>query len=185
MSQVNSLLPDHDDRRAALLDFQRNLVVTAGAGTGKTSLLVGRLLSALLRQHQDPSTVLAVTFTENAAKEMRERMVTMLRAVPRWLDGDKLEDNIQYVLDQLDLSPANRGRAEELLSEVDQLRIDTFHGFCLRFLRDHARTVSLPPDLDIEMDPAREEHFERAFVDYLRAHAAKEAHAAFERFEPK
>ncbi len=63
---MTAFLPDHDDRRAVLLDFQRNLVVTAGAGTGKTSLLVGRLLSALLRQHQDPSTVLAVTFTENA-----------------------------------------------------------------------------------------------------------------------
>ncbi|MHC4078310.1 MAG: UvrD-helicase domain-containing protein, partial [Planctomycetota bacterium] len=78
-------LPDHEDRRAALLNFQRNLVVTAGAGTGKTSLLVGRLLSALLRQHLEPNTVLAVTFTENAAKEMRERVVAMLQAVPRWL----------------------------------------------------------------------------------------------------
>ncbi|MHC4514178.1 MAG: UvrD-helicase domain-containing protein [Planctomycetota bacterium] len=178
-------LPDHEDRRAALLDFQRNLVVTAGAGTGKTSLLVGRLLSALLRQHLEPNTVLAVTFTENAAKEMRERVVAMLQAVPRWLDGDKLDDSIAYVLDQLDLIPANRARAEELLSQVDQLRIDTFHGFCLRFLRDNARAVDLPPDLDIEMELAREAHFEQAFVDYLRAQGTAEAHPAFERFEPK
>ncbi len=45
---MSHLLADHRDRTTALEDFQHNLVVTAGAGTGKTSLLTGRVLTALL-----------------------------------------------------------------------------------------------------------------------------------------
>ena len=70
-------LPDQAARVRAVRDFGRNLVVTAGAGTGKTSLLVGRLLTALVKLRVEPRAILAVTFTENAAIEMRERLARL------------------------------------------------------------------------------------------------------------
>src|SRR5210317_1297031 len=71
-----SPLPDADARRLGETTFDRNVVVLAGAGTGKTTLLVNRLLHALLREpHPCRLTeMLALTFTNKAANEMKGRL---------------------------------------------------------------------------------------------------------------
>src|ERR687892_99522 len=69
-------LPDATERERAATTFDRNVVVTAGAGTGKTTLLVDRLVHLLMRD-PDPvaiTQVVALTFTNKAANEMRLRL---------------------------------------------------------------------------------------------------------------
>ena len=67
-------LTDGAARRRAATAFDRNFVVVAGAGTGKTALLVERALN-LVAGHGVPMTeIAAITFTEKAAAELRERL---------------------------------------------------------------------------------------------------------------
>ncbi len=70
------LLPDADARLTAETTFDRNVVVLAGAGTGKTTLLVNRLIHALLREPHPLrlTDMLALTFTNKAANKMKARL---------------------------------------------------------------------------------------------------------------
>ncbi len=64
---------DREERRKAV-ESRRNLAVTAGAGTGKTTLLVSKVLQKVLVEGVDVRRILALTFTEKAANEMRQRI---------------------------------------------------------------------------------------------------------------
>ena len=68
------LIPDELNRKRAATEFDRNLVVSAAAGTGKTSLLVERILNAVGSGRYRLDQLAAVTFTRKAAAEMRERL---------------------------------------------------------------------------------------------------------------
>jgi DNA helicase IV len=71
-SPLDSLNPD---QRAAATSEASRLLVLAGAGSGKTLVLVRKILHQVLEKGVDPSGVLAVTFTRNAANQMKERLV--------------------------------------------------------------------------------------------------------------
>src|SRR5919201_6272394 len=83
-------LTDADARRLAESTFDRNVVVIAGAGTGKTTLLANRLVHALMREphplrlHQ----IVALTFTNKAATEMKQRLRARLAALAAGSAGD-------------------------------------------------------------------------------------------------
>ena len=79
----NSQIPDQAAREAAATTFNRNVVVIAGAGTGKTTLLVNRLLYLLMRRAEplDLSRIVALTFTNKAATEMKLRLRERLRGL--------------------------------------------------------------------------------------------------------
>ena len=80
-----SSLPDAAARLFAA-DPARNVVLEASAGTGKTTVLVARYVN-LLRAGVDPSNILAITFTRQAAAEMRERILAALRREARRVGG--------------------------------------------------------------------------------------------------
>ena len=79
---MTTALADGAERQRAATTFDQNIVVTAGAGTGKTTLLVNRLVHLLMRQ-PDPVKVtelVALTFTNKAAGEMKIRLRQCLQA---------------------------------------------------------------------------------------------------------
>src|SRR5215475_6693109 len=83
MTKSQIELADAGDRQAAIATFDRNLVVTAGAGTGKTTLLVDRLVHLLLRNPEPLkiTEIVALTFTNKAADEMKLRLRERLQAL--------------------------------------------------------------------------------------------------------
>jgi ATP-dependent helicase/nuclease subunit A len=126
-------LPDAAARTTAREALTRNVLVEAGAGSGKTSLMVDRIV-ALLQAGVDVGAIAAVTFTRKAATELRERLEA-----------------------RLDEVVAAGGGAAPLLAEarhgLDRAFVGTIHGFCGRILREHALSAGLSPDFQ-EVDEA-------------------------------
>ena len=111
------------------LDSQRNIAVTASAGAGKTATLVERYIE-LLRQHPAIGVrqVLAITFTQKAAAEMRERIARRLTDA----------------LDQ-DLPEPERQRLRQIREDLPAARISTIHAFCASLLREHPIEADVDP----------------------------------------
>ena len=111
------------------LDTQRNIAVTASAGAGKTATLVERYIE-LLRQHPAIGVrqVLAITFTQKAAAEMRERI------------AQRLTD----ALDQ-DLPEPERQRLRQIREDLPAARISTIHAFCAALLREYPIEADVDP----------------------------------------
>lgn len=102
---------------AAHTPHDQPLKIIAGAGTGKTETLAARYVE-LVRSGIAPGQILLLTFTEDAAAEMRARVMLRLREA---------------------------GLAEQTPSALLQLWIATFHGFAMRLLHEHGFEVGLPP----------------------------------------
>ena len=85
------MLPaDHEERRKAI-ESPENVAVTAGAGTGKTTLLVSKVVRKVVDEGMDVTRILALTFTEKAANEMRERVRKELAKAGKLGDLDRAE----------------------------------------------------------------------------------------------
>ncbi|MGD8777266.1 MAG: UvrD-helicase domain-containing protein, partial [Syntrophobacterales bacterium] len=122
-------LPDEKIRTAAL-DIHRSFHLEAPAGSGKTWLLTGRFLK-LLAEVDHPHEILALTFTNKAAGEMRQR-------IRDFLDKSATDQSAQYPHEQTLLEAAAHARQRQpahRLAAPDGLRIMTFHGFCLHLVQ--------------------------------------------------
>jgi ATP-dependent exoDNAse (exonuclease V) beta subunit len=127
-SFVLSAPPDRDQRIAAL-DLRRSILVQAPAGSGKTDLITRRFLR-LLADVDDPSQIVAITFTKAAAAEMRHRILAELeRAVAR--DAVPLDAD-EFSMEALAARAVERSRQLNwrLLDLASQLRISTIDSFC-------------------------------------------------------
>ena len=135
-------LAEHDDaeaRRLALTALDRTLLVEAGAGSGKTSVLAGRVV-ALLAAGTEPHAIAAITFTELAASELRERIV-------RFTD-DVIDDAAPPDLWQAFPNGATADQKMALLrarDDLDALSCSTIHSFC--------QTLLTPYPVEADMDP--------------------------------
>ena len=117
-------------------DPQRSVVVSACAGSGKTWLLVARLVRILL-SGESPRSILALTFTRKAAQEMRERLYQLLQSWTTFSDPEIIKALMERGLDaeaaQTQLQAA-RTLYPRLLSNPHTVSIDTFHGWFGRLL---------------------------------------------------
>jgi ATP-dependent helicase/nuclease subunit A len=117
------------DAQVAALRTNLNIAVTAGAGTGKTHILVERYLKILLEQDVDIRSVLAITFTDKAAAEMLTRVAKRV--------GDMLDDP-EY--------QRHRTRLENIRDRLSSAVISTIHSFGSRILREYPVEAGLDPD---------------------------------------
>jgi ATP-dependent helicase/nuclease subunit A len=116
------------------------LLLSAAAGSGKTSVLVERLVRAVREDGVAPARMLAITFTERAAGELQERARTRL----------------------LELGEREAAR------DMEAAFVGTFHGFCARLLRAHPLLAGLDPEFAILEESLAARLRERAFTSALR-----------------
>lgn len=131
MNSNRGPIPDLDDRRRAL-DVERSCIVQAPAGSGKTELLIQRIL-ALLGTVERPDEVLAITFTRKAAGEMRDRLLRALEsaAVPA-----PAEEHARTTWQLARAVVANDERRQwRLRDNPVQLSIQTIDSFCASLVR--------------------------------------------------
>ena len=132
MSEVVTL-SDSQDRLQAETTWNRNVVVKAGAGTGKTTILVNRILNLLMRE-PDPlaiTEIVALTFTNKAAAEMKKRLREQLLRLTK--EGDDL---ISIFRSRYHLSAEEVGkRATMALEQIEKSQIGTLHSFAAYLLR--------------------------------------------------
>ena len=120
-------------------DLGANLMIEAGAGTGKTYALVSRVV-ALVKAGVRMQNIVAITFTEAAAAELSERIRSRMEQL---LDNDH-PDNVHDLLAQ-ELNDRDRGRIRRAVGELDQAAVQTIHSFAAQLLRDRPLPANLPP----------------------------------------
>jgi ATP-dependent helicase/nuclease subunit A len=126
-TSILSLFPLTADQLAAVTSQQSAISVTAGAGSGKTRTLVGRYL-ALLEQDLPLRSLVAITFTDKAAREMRNRIRALAADWLARVDND-----------------SQRELWAEAFSALDAARISTIHALCATILRAHPAEAGLDP----------------------------------------
>jgi ATP-dependent exoDNAse (exonuclease V) beta subunit len=128
---MTDVVLDAAERDDAMRDLTRTYLLEAGAGTGKTKVLVGRYISCVLdpeRGAGDVRTVAAITFTEKAAGELRQR--------------------VREELEKLEVAAAGRPEAIRIraaLDALDDAPISTIHGFAGRLLREFPVEARVDP----------------------------------------
>jgi len=120
------------EQEPAVRERGRDVVVTAGAGAGKTRTLVARYLS-LLAERLPLRSIVAITFTKKAAREMRNRV----------------REEVRKYLERADLSPEERDRWQVLYAELDAARIGTIHSLCTEILRAHPAEAKVDPRFEV------------------------------------
>lgn len=132
MSDILSHFTLSDPQQQAVQARAGDVVVVAGAGTGKTRTLVARYLS-LLADGVPLRRIVAVTFTRKAAREMRNRV----RA------------DIGRYLARPDLEAAEYGRWQSYQNGLDAARIGTIHNLCSEILRSHPAEAGVDPRFNV------------------------------------
>ena len=140
-------------------EFAANLpmytVVAASAGSGKTRALKQRFIQLLLSKsvpNNSLRNILAITFTNNAAREMKQRVLDALKSAS--LGNPETVEELQAILT---LSPSElRLEAarliEEILDNYSDFQILTIDSFLARVFKSSALELGLPPDLEIVLD---------------------------------
>jgi ATP-dependent helicase/nuclease subunit A len=169
MSSSTTRAPEYTEQQAAAIDTRKvSVSLSAGAGCGKTFVLTERYLS-----HFDPRApgslqpeqigqLVAITFTDRAAREMRDRI--RRRCYERLQSCDE----------------ADAGFWNSLLRTLDNARINTIHGFCAALLRSRAVEAGLDPQFTVLEQAQAEALLSEAIDGVLRRLIAAEDETALD-----
>ena len=135
---ATALPPLDQQARDLAADPRHHIVLEASAGTGKTRVLVDRYARLIVEAGVDPRNILAITFTRKAAAEMRDRVMTTLRALA----------------DSGRVAPA---RWAELRLRLRDIQVSTIDAFCFSLLREFPLEADVNPDFEVadETETAR------------------------------
>lgn len=143
-------LADDAARRIALGTHDRSLLVEAGAGSGKTAVMAGRI-ALLVASGVTPKAIVAVTFTELAASEL----VTRVHEFITGLLADEIPPELSTAL-PVGLSESQRANLRAAAAQVDGITCSTIHGFCQRLITPYPVEANIDPGATV-MDAGQAE----------------------------
>ncbi len=155
--------PDQAARDRIVERLDETLFVQAGAGSGKTRALVDRIVRLVTSGTAGLDAIAAITFTEKAAAELRDRV------------RRRLDDELASALEKGDSLRAGRCRAA--LADLDSAAIGTLHSYAQRVLTEHPIEAGLPPRIEVLDEVASAVAFDdrwSRFLDQLLADPAVE-----------
>jgi superfamily I DNA/RNA helicase len=121
----------NEEQRRAVTSESKQLLVLAGAGSGKTKTLLQKIIYLIEEKGVNPSAIMAITFTKNAANEMLDRLIVA---------ADKSGEYQKALLDKKIPAQAKDVIRQEYRRKykwISGLTIRTFHSFCYNVLRNH------------------------------------------------
>lgn len=122
-----------DPKQQAVLDCQLdNQLVSAGAGSGKTTVMIRKIADLLLEQKIKPNEIVVLTFTVLASHEMKQRLIKTLNDE---LNKDDNADKIEFI--------------SQLLYELETASIDTIDGFCSKMCKKYFFKLNISPETTI------------------------------------
>lgn len=146
---TDPLPPDQAARETIRTTLRETIFVEAGAGSGKTREMVGRILS-LVRSGVPLTRIAAITFTDDAATQLRERVREGLEAGRH---SDPPDPAATFLV--------------AALREIDAAPIHTIHAFARSILALHPIEAGLPPELDLRNEVAASVAFEERWRSFL------------------
>ncbi|RWG87090.1 MAG: ATP-dependent endonuclease [Mesorhizobium sp.] len=138
MSSV-SILKDDGARRDAIRLHDRSILVEAGAGSGKTAVMAGRI-AVMLAEGVPPRSIAAVTFTELAASELLSRV----REFVAELSTGKITAELRVALPD-GLSQTQRDNLAAASAAIGEITCSTIHGFCQRLIKPYPAEADIDP----------------------------------------
>jgi ATP-dependent exoDNAse (exonuclease V) beta subunit len=154
-------LADEEQRRRVLTDLRSTLLVEAAAGTGKTSLIAGRV-AMLLANGQAPANIAAITFTELAAGELTLRIRSYVESL---LDGQI--PRVMALALPRGLGANQSANLVAARQHLDEITTSTIHGFCQGVIRSYAIETGLDPGSRVIDGPSAEAMFQSVFEAWL------------------
>ena len=144
--------PSDAEARADILNsLDDTLFVEASAGTGKTSSLVGRIVNLVATGKTTLDRIAAITFTEAAAAELR----------------DRIRQDLEKAAEDPSRSEEERDRSRKGVSDLDQAAISTLHAFAALILHERPLEARLPPSFETTDEIAAGIRFNEAWSEWL------------------
>ena len=163
MNVMTPVLADEQARLTALTAHDRSLLVEAGAGSGKTAVMAGRV-ALMLASGIVPKSIAAVTFTELAASELLARVQDF---VDELLSG-RTPRELSSALPQ-GLLDGQRAALTSACESLDEITCSTIHGFCQRLIKPYPVEANIDPGASL-VDPVEADlAFGDALDGWLRA----------------
>ena len=158
---VTKPLSDEQSRRTIREDLQTNLLVEAGAGSGKTQMLAERMAAGIASGAYEIEHIAAVTFTRKAASELRGRFHLALENQTPWAHRRAL------ILDREPRDHASDRASNAALGNLERFFAGTIHSFCARLLRERPVESGVSPGFT-ELDEVQDEELRnRAWRDFI------------------
>ena len=128
-----------EEQREAIELKNKNILVAAAAGSGKTAVLVERIRRLIMEDRCSVDNMLIVTFTNAAASEMKEKIRKAISSTANHMAGKNLsaeeQEQFHFLKKQLNLLPS--------------ANISTFHAFALEVIRRYFYIIQIEPDFTI------------------------------------
>ena len=145
------LKEEQENRHEILNTFEYNILIEAGAGAGKTTLIVERLIQQIKTTELQMDQIVVITFTEKAAEELKGRFQQKLYQAQK----DEKEDEKKQKLTQA-------------VNEMDKIQISTIHSFCNRMLLEMPFEAGFGMDMSIIQGQELEEKQKNFFLRFCK-----------------
>jgi ATP-dependent helicase/nuclease subunit A len=145
-----------ENRELISTELDKSMLVEAAAGTGKTTELVGRIVALIRNRRATLREIVAVTFSEKAAGELKLR----------------LREELERARTREQHDAAARALLEQAIIDFEEAHVSTIHGFCSELLRERPVEARVDPAFAVLTDTQAERLFEEAFTSWIHEQLA-------------